>query len=328
VSDRYPQLLRTERHRWWKPLLGLAVAALTLILGSIAVVLAAAAIAALVGVDNPFSDEAMSADTPLGLAGTNLSIAMIIPAVLLAVVAIHRTRVGWLSSVEARLRWALLGRIFPLALVLVVLFFAATFLVPPAGFGDIDAPPGSRLVALLAVILLTTPLQAAAEEYGFRGYLTQSIGSWFGRAEVGTVVAAAVTGLLFALAHGVQDAWLFGDRLAFGLVASWLAWRTGGLEAPIALHIANNLVSLVYSAATGSLEESLSATDLDWPYAVLDLAMMVVFALVVARLADRWHLRVRRAAGVAGAAYGVGAPGALSGPPAVGYPDVRSDYPS
>src|SRR5215210_3113720 len=120
VSDRYPQLLRTERHRWWKPLLGLAVAALTLILGSIAVVLAAAAIAALVGVDNPFSDEAMSADTPLGLAWTNLSIAMIIPAVLLAVVAIHRTRVGWLSSVEARLRWALLGRIFPLALVLVV----------------------------------------------------------------------------------------------------------------------------------------------------------------------------------------------------------------
>ena len=63
---------------------------------------------------------------------------------------------------------------------------------------------------------------------------------------------------LFALAHGAQDAWLFGDRFAFALVASWLAWRTGGLEAPIALHVANNLVSLVFTASTGSLEESLT----------------------------------------------------------------------
>ena len=141
-------------------------------------------------------------------------------------------------------------------------------------------------------------------------------------------MAAVVTGLLFALAHGVQDVWLFGDRLAFGLVASWLAWRTGGLEAPIALHIANNLVSLVYSAATGSLEESLSATELGWEYALLDLAMMVVFALLVARLADRWHVRVRREAGVAGAGDESGVTGALSGRPAFGYPDARSDHPS
>ena len=62
---------------------------------------------------------------------------------------------------------------------------------------------------------------------------------------------------LFALAHGGQEPALFADRFAFGVVASWLVWRTGGLEASIALHAANNLVSLGYTASTGSVQEAL-----------------------------------------------------------------------
>ena len=152
--------------------------------------------------------------------------------------------------------------------------------------------------------------------------------SWFVRTGVGTVVAALVTATLFALAHGTQDPWLFSDRLAFGLVASWLAWRTGGLEASIALHTANNLVSLGYSAVEGTLSESLAASSVDWEYVVLDLAMMLAFGVIVHRLADRWQLTVRRPAAPLGVQQPAGGPGVLSGPPAVGYPEPRSDSPS
>jgi hypothetical protein len=183
-------------------------------------------------------------------------------------------------------------------------------------------------VALLVVIVATTPLQAAAEEYGFRGYLTQAICSWVSRPMVGTVLAAVVTATLFALAHGTQNVWLFSDRLAFGLVASWLAWRTGGLEAPVALHIANNLVGLAYSAATGTLSESLNVSSVDWKYAVLDVAMMLVFAAIVHRLTARWGLTVRRPGPALGVQSPAGGAGVLSGPPAVGYPEPRSDSPS
>ena len=120
---------------------------------------------------------------------------------------------------------------------------------------------------------------------GFRGYLSQAVASWFSRPAVGTAGAAERV-CFFALAHGTQDTWLFGDRLAFGVVASWLAWRTGGLEAPVALHIVNNLVSLAFTAATGSLEDSLTASTLEWQFAVLDVAMMIAFAVVV----DRWSI--------------------------------------
>ena len=128
-----------------------------------------------------------------------------IPAAMLAVWAAHRAPVGWLASVVGRVRWSVLGRFFLLAVVVVVVFFAATFAIPPAGFGDIDPPPAGTLVGLLVVILLTTPLQSAAEEVGFRGYLSQAVASWFARPLAGTLVAGGVSATLFALAHGGQD---------------------------------------------------------------------------------------------------------------------------
>ena len=165
-----------------------------------------------------------------------------------------------------------------------------------AGFGDIAPPPAARLVGLLVVILLTTPLPvSAAEEVGSRGYLSQGSGRLVVRAtEWGTMVAGTATATLFALAHGGQEPALFTDRFAFGAVASWLVWRTGGLEASIALHAANNLVSLGYTASTGPVQEALDNSTLGWPSALLDITMMLVFAAAVARLADRWQLAVRR----------------------------------
>jgi uncharacterized protein len=134
-----------------------------------------------------------------------------------------------------------------------------------------------------------------------------------------------VSATLFALAHGGQEPALFTDRFAFGAAASWLVWRTGGLEASIALHAANNLVSLGYTASTGSVQEALENSTLGWPYALLDIALMLVFAAAVARLADRWGLVVRRPrrASLPGGA----APAALAGPDGFGYPGSRSSLP-
>ena len=55
----------------------------------------------------------------------------------------------------------------------------------------------------LLVIVLLTPLQAAGEEYAFRGYLTQAFGGLFRQA--GSAAAVVVPALLFALAHGAQS---------------------------------------------------------------------------------------------------------------------------
>jgi uncharacterized protein len=326
AGDRYPQLLRTPRHRWWRPLLGLSVGVVTVIVVAVAVILVALAIEAIRGnPTNPGDDAALNADSPLGLLANNLILATLIPAAMLAVWVAHRAPVGGLASVVGHVRWSVLGRFFLLALIIVAVFFVASFAVPPAGFGDIDPPPAGRLAGLLVVILLTTPLQSAGEEVGFRGYLSQALGSWFARPLAGTLVAGAVTATLFALAHGGQEPALFTDRFAFGAVASWLVWRTGGLEASIALHAANNLVSLGYTASTGSVQEALENSTLGWPYALLDITMMVVFAAAVARLADRWGVAVRRPWPASLPGSPAAAP--LAGPERFGYPGSRSSLP-
>lgn len=315
VGDSYPRLLRSPRSTWWRPILGLLLAAVSVVLAATMLIAVAMLVAQATGGGSAdaSAEDALDPDTVLGLLTNNLVIALLAPAAVLAVLVVHRERIGWLASVTGQVRWALLWRLLVLALMVVLVFFAVGFLLPSSEEQDVSVPVAGTLLGLLAVILVTTPLQAAAEEVWFRGYLTQAVSSWVARPAAGIATGAVVSAVSFALAHGSQDGWLFGDRLAFGLVASWLAWRTGGLEAAVALHVANNLVSLGVSAATGSLDESLSASTLDWRFAALDVAMMLTFAVAVHRLVGRrWHPVTRRV---------------LSAHGKVGYPGLRPPTP-
>ena len=83
--------------------------------------------------------------------------------------------------------------------------------------------PQEGFVGFLIAILLTSPLQAAAEEVFFRGYLLQALGSLASSKWVGIVGSAFV----FALFHGTQNAWLFGSRFAFGVLAALLVVYLG-----------------------------------------------------------------------------------------------------
>jgi CAAX protease family protein len=306
AGDPHPRLLRTPRSRWWRPLVGLSLAAAVVLLCATGVILLALLVSRLTGGSADPGGDALQPDTVLGLLANNLVIATVIPAAVLAVLLVHRERPGWLFSVTARVRWGLLGRLLPLALAVVLVFLGLGSLLPTSSGQDVSVPATGTLVGLLAVILLTTPLQSAAEEVGFRGYLTQAVSSWFARPWLGIALGGAVSATCFALAHGGQDVWLFADRFAFGVVASWLAWRTGGLEASVALHVANNLTSLGVGAATGALDDSLTASTLEWQFAALDIAMMVSYAALVHLVVRRVRPVTRR---VLSAAAEVGYPG-------------------
>ena len=119
----------------------------------------------------------------------------------------------------------------------------------------------SRTRDFLIVILLLTPLQAAGEEYLFRGYLTQAFGSLLWARRASQALAVLGPALIFALFHGLsQDAPVFFDRFAFGVVAGILVIRTGGLEAAIAMHVLNNFLAFGLALAFGDLTTALTAT--------------------------------------------------------------------
>ncbi|MFD6140498.1 CPBP family intramembrane glutamic endopeptidase [Promicromonospora sp. NPDC060271] len=306
----YPQALRGPRHRWWRPLLGLtAVVACTVVLaGGMLLYALALVVSGALGVQLPDPSGLTDAwfVSPVGLLVTNLGLALGIPVALVATWAQAR-RGGLVSSVLGRVRWRLLlGALGVSLLLLVPLTFAGDLLLTqlelPAdgggtgtGAGAEDPwwplTPASGWLALAVVVLLTTPLQAAGEEYFFRGWLTQWTGSMLRWRWLAIVLPAVLTAFLFALAHGAQSPWLFADRLVFGLVASLLVWRTGGLECAVALHVANNLLAFGLAIAYDGLEDSLLITEIAPAQGAVSITGTVITTAVLL-----WWARRRRPA--------------------------------
>ena len=166
--------------------------------------------------------------------------------------------------------------------------------------------PTGQLLATAIVILLTTPLQALGEEYGFRGYLMQASGSFFRS----RVAALLITSALFALAHGTQNFPLFFDRFAFGLIAGLIVILVGGLEAGIALHILNNLLAFGIAIAFNQLDSTLNVSEASWWQLPVTIVQNGVFLLLVLWVARRMGLRSTTAPpapGAGGQAAPVGA---------------------
>jgi membrane protease YdiL (CAAX protease family) len=121
-------------------------------------------------------------------------------------------------------------------------------------------------------------VQAAAEEYAFRGWLLQAVGSWtarFGRSAWPAIVISAIP---FVVGHGYTD-WGPVDIGLFAVATGWVVVRTGGLEAAIALHVVNNLTGLTAAASEGDL--SLEQGAVPWTDTLSTAVPLLVWAVVV-----------------------------------------------
>lgn len=289
-------MLRTRSYRGWRPLVGLLVMGVTFIVFNVVITLVGI-LPLLLGDGLGSPDEAADlaanlVSDPLGLLTVNLSLAAFIPAAILGLLAGHQLRPGWLHSVAGRMRWRFLAICLVVEVVILVVVQPLSALVAPDTAGAPTDVPAVSLAAWLpfaVVILLTTPLQAAGEEYAFRGYGLQALGAWVRTPWFGIILTA----LLFAAAHGGQSLPLFLDRFAFGVVAGVLTVRTGGLEAAIAFHVVNNVVILLLASATGDLAPSLTVAEAPWSAVVVDVVGMVAFAAVALALARRMGLQTR-----------------------------------
>lgn len=235
----YHEFFRTPRFRWWKPLAALAMFVVGWFLLSLVVstpIVLFDAASGRLDVQKATSGELVM--TPWLFVANNVSLALAIPMAGLTAWAVFGQRPRWISSIAGGFRWGLFLRFVGVAVPILLVSFGVEVLLagPPQLVWNADS------WFLIIAILLTTPFQAAGEEYGVRGILARSIGSWFGSSRVGLVVATALTSVVFMLLHGAGDPWLNGYYFGVGVVCSILVWKTGGLEAGIALHVVNNLV--------------------------------------------------------------------------------------
>jgi uncharacterized protein len=274
---------------WWRPVVGACImlAGLLVIAGVVALIPFVVWYAA-TGADVQSSVTTLvdlGDPTPAGLAYLNLALASMIPLTWLVNRTLHGLPPRWLASVRPRMRWRFLVACMAVSVVALIATLLVSAVVP--GQSDDVGSTANAFTSTtrdyLLVIAFLTPLQAAGEEYLFRGYLTQAVGGLFHRAWIAVVIPA----FLFGLAHGLgQSIPVFFDRFAFGLVAGALVVLTGGLEAGIAMHVLNNWLAFGLALAYGDMASTLNPSGGSWwsiPVTLTQSLVYLVLAVLVCR---------------------------------------------
>lgn len=284
----YPLALRNADTVWWRSVLGalLGLSLYVVLVGLVSQLVVRLAWALAHPVDyRTYYRQAFAYERPVGLLGSNLGIATLIPIALVLVLVVHRARTRWLFSVLPGIRW----RYLLACLVTSAVVFVGVQAVLETYASSGPVTPQAGFWGFLVVIVLTSPLQAAAEEIFFRGYLMQALGSVVAKPWFGVVTSAIV----FALLHGTQNLALFVNRLAFGLLAGLLVWWVGGLEAGIAAHIMNNVVAFVWAGLTTSIAALRAIRSLTWVQSGIQILAFVLSAAAGLLVARAMKLRTR-----------------------------------
>jgi uncharacterized protein len=111
-----------------------------------------------------------------------------------------------------------------------------------------DLGIGTSTAALVGAAIFVCVIAPIAEEFFFRGFIFGALRRWHvtiaGR-DVGTWIAAVLTGILFGLAHTGSAAAQYLIPLGFlGFVLCLIRWKTGSLYPCMALHSINNSLAL------------------------------------------------------------------------------------
>ena len=289
----YPQMWRTPAWRGWRPIVAFVVGLITFVL--------VLAIIPTIGIIVDISSGRYTADefmagiqqgkmdiTPAIFIANNIGLAALIPLSYLWGKVFFKQRAGFLSSVIGKFRWNWFGRL----LLVLAPFWIITngidiFLA--LNSGELELMWGADSVVLLAGVLLTTPLQCVGEEYAMRGFFNRTVASFLTHPIAAPMLGAVVSSLIFVAAHVASDPLLNLFYFLFGMVACWMTWRTGGLEAAAAMHIVNNLTALSLAPFTDISEMFNREAGVATPVMMISTLIPMVLGVIMVEFMVRRH---------------------------------------
>ena len=317
------------RARWFTPVLeGLLIASIYFVLLLIvSFALLAFAVMLRVPYDHLTDLQRVYANvfkTPLVFVALLITIIPVIPAIFIARLITNFKPLGLIHSIAGRMRWSYLGVFLGFGFLIFGLYYV--------GFATLDGslttqnsvhPLNSGMFWLyIVLILLIVPFQCYAEELLFRGYLMQTVGRWLKNPVWAIIIPAPI----FMVLHG-YGLWGLLSVLTMALIAGFLCWYTGGLEAGIGLHIANNVSIFIFGLL--GLEDPFGAVREEQP---LDFVQALILQLAFAGLVYMYTYRQKRkaalnqgqdaaaASSAEGASMGMEAPASSSDVPATAAP--------
>ena len=262
--------------------------------------------------------------TPLVFIALLITIIPVIPAIFIARLITNFKPLGLIHSIAGRMRWSYLGVFLGFGFLIFGLYNVGNLVLAGSLTTQNSVHPlnSGMFWLYIVLILLIVPFQCYAEELLFRGYLMQTVGRWLKNPVWAIIVPAPI----FMVLHG-YGLWGLLSVLTMALIAGFLCWYTGGLEAGIGLHIANN-VSIFIFGLLGLADPF----DANREAQALDFVQALILQLAFAGLVYMYTYRQKRkaalnqgqdaaaASSAEGASMSVEAPASSSNAPATAAP--------
>jgi membrane protease YdiL (CAAX protease family) len=241
VMDEYLAYARRGKNAWWRYILSLVLAIILAMLG-LTIVFVGLKMLHLFPDDLTAELTKPKAPVPYFL-WTAVLFGAFAGALMVAAWFLHGKRPG---DVMGKWRWGLFFRGLVIWAAVQLLLTLIDVAIAPRSF-SISASAATLPLAASALAGLIA--QTFAEEFIFRGYITQGLlllfkNPWW---------TAIFSGLLFGslhIANGIPQAL---NAVVFGIVCSLIAIRTGGLSLTWGLHLANNYFGAVVVVSSGDV---------------------------------------------------------------------------
>ena len=225
----YPR--RFNGYKWYKPLL----VGLLFVLFNLICVIAIEIITKLIFSVNVSSTgyDDMDFFSVAGAFNNGATAAVVVPCLILAALIVKERPLSSYFSSMGGWRWKVFFRMFIAGFIIVgipnIIWFSLR-----GKTGDVRLTIGSFL--LLAVLI---PFQSIGEEMLFRGYITQTVSSWFNMTFAGVIVQIVV----FALVHHYNIIGVIEIAVS-ALIYALICLKTRGIESPSVMHIINNATEI------------------------------------------------------------------------------------
>ena len=277
------------KYDFWRYLIGVVIIILGLFAGQIPLGVA-------ILLEGGFEMVNMTQNQMLQLLDSNLSLFLVLLSfavglgtIFFVVKVFHRQPIKALTTSRKKMDW---GRFF-FAFGLVAIFAIATTLVDyysnPQDY-VVNFEPGSFFIMLIIAIIMI-PLQTGFEEYLFRGYLMQGIGTLFKNRWSPLIITSVVFGGLHFFNPEVTK---LGNIIMFhyigtGFLLGIMTLMDDGMELALGFHAGNNLITVVLVTAdwtafqTNSILKDISEPSGGWEILIPVMVVYPLFLFIMAK---------------------------------------------
>ena len=265
-----------EKYKWYKPLLVLIVGIIVYTVLNVVMIFLGAILPGTGGINGVIAGlsggyDSLNAYTYIGLISI-LSVAVILPSLYVASKIIRDRPFSSYSTSRKKWNWNIFFK--SVALSAVVLLILTLVDIPIHGFQF-----NNHFTILTFILcLIITPIQCTAEEYLLRGYVMQTIGSWFGIPILAIVVQAAI----FAAAHPYNILGVIGT-LVTGISFGIITYYSKGLEMSSGIHSVNNIFTFCMSGFGISAIKS----NIDMSSFIMDILFFIIITVLILYLSNK-----------------------------------------